>query len=153
MALYPLLFSRRELIEGDGFVAGVSVSGRALLEDEGESEFWVEGVNPGGLSAHGASPGEALAEFCLSLKAVFFDIASGARDFEQFRDEAVRFFDDVSVPALRDWEAAVEQVRAGQITADWLAKRPADSRLGIDVVKVNHPTATDNQLGETALAA
>jgi predicted RNase H-like HicB family nuclease len=153
VTFYPLLFSRRELVEGNGFVAGVSVSGRALLEEEGEGEFWVEGVNPGGLSAQGSTPSDALAEFCSSLKAVLFDIAAEARDFDGFREEVIRFFNDVSVPALKDWETAVEQVRAGRITADWLAKRPADSRLGIEVAKVHHPAPTNNQLGETALAA
>jgi hypothetical protein len=47
MTCYPLLFARRELVEGNGFVARVAVSGRALLTDE-EGEVWVEGINPGG---------------------------------------------------------------------------------------------------------
>jgi hypothetical protein len=32
-ARYPILFTRHELVEGDGFVAGVAIRGRALLED------------------------------------------------------------------------------------------------------------------------
>ena len=40
MTHYPLLFGRRELLEGNGFIARVSVSGRALLADE-DGEFWV----------------------------------------------------------------------------------------------------------------
>lgn len=55
MTHYPLLFARHELIEGNGFIARVAVSGRALLSEE-DGEFWVEGINPGGFSAKGQSP-------------------------------------------------------------------------------------------------
>jgi hypothetical protein len=74
MTRYPLLFGRRELVEGDGFVARVAVSGRALLTDE-DGEFWVEGVNPGGFAASGKSPAEALAEFSTEFRTILFDIA------------------------------------------------------------------------------
>lgn len=81
MTRYPLLFGRRELVEGNGFVARVTVSGRALLTDE-DGEFWVEGVNPGGFAARGESPSEALAEFGSAFLTILFDIASDARSFE-----------------------------------------------------------------------
>jgi hypothetical protein len=72
-----LLFGRRELVEGNGFVARVVVSGRALLVDE-NGECWIEGVNPGGFAASGKSPSEALAAFGSAFRAILFDIASGA---------------------------------------------------------------------------
>jgi hypothetical protein len=50
MPHYPLLFGRRELVEGNGFIARVIVSGRPLLTEE-DGESWVEGINPGGFSA------------------------------------------------------------------------------------------------------
>jgi predicted RNase H-like HicB family nuclease len=152
MTCYPLLFARRELVEGNGFVARIAVSGRALLTDE-EGEFWVEGVNPGGFAASGKSPSEALAEFGTAFRAVLFDVATDAESFEEFRTEVQRFFEETSVPALGEWEAAVQQVRAGRLHAEWLAKRPADTKLGIEVVEVSQPAATNNELGEAALAA
>jgi predicted RNase H-like HicB family nuclease len=152
MTNYPLLFSRHELIEGNGFVARVAVSGRALLVDE-DGEFWVEGVNPGGFSASGKSPSEALAEFCAAFQAILFDIAAEAKSFEGLQGEVRNFFEETSAPALREWEEAVLAVRAGTVTADWLDKRPADSRLGIEVTRVSHPAATNNELGDAALAA
>jgi hypothetical protein len=45
MTHYPLLFGRREKVEGNGFIARVAVAGRVLLTDE-DGEFWVEGINP-----------------------------------------------------------------------------------------------------------
>lgn len=152
MTCYPLLFARHELIEGNGFVARVAVSGRALLTDE-EGEVWVEGINPGGFAASGKSPSEALAEFGTAFRAVLFDVAADAKSFEEFRAEVHRFFEETSVPALREWEEAVQQVRAGRLDAEWLAKRPADTKLGIEVAEVSQPAATNNELGEAALAA
>lgn len=50
MTHYSLLFGR---------VARVAVSGRALPTEE-DGEFWVEGVNPGGLAATGKSPASSV---------------------------------------------------------------------------------------------
>jgi hypothetical protein len=152
MTRYPLLFGRRELVEGDGFIAGVAVHGRLLLTDEG-SESWVEGINPGGIAARGGSPGEALAEFCAEYRVVLFDIAAEARSFEELKAEVERFFHDTSPATAREWDEAVEEVRAGRVDADWLRKRPADSPLGISVVLVQQPQATNNEEDEAALAA
>jgi predicted RNase H-like HicB family nuclease len=153
MTHYPLLYARRELVEGNGFIAGVAVSGRALMAEE-DGAFWVEGVNPGGFAANGNSPSEAVAEFCTAFRAVLFDIAHDARSFEEFSEEVSRFFNETSPPALAEWEEAVRQVRAGAVNADWLTKRSADSvKLGIEVVLVRQPSADHNDLGEAALAA
>jgi hypothetical protein len=152
MARYPILFSRRELIEGDGFIAAVGVSGRALLFDE-DGESWVEGVNPGGFAAKGASPSEALAAFCEEFRLVLFDIASESGAFEGFKEEVEKFFHETNDTALREWETAVSEVRQGKITVDWLDRRPAESPLTIDVVRIRHPKAANNQEGGAAIAA
>ena len=152
MTHYPLLFGRREKVEGNGFMARVAVAGRVLLTDE-DGEFWVEGINPGGLAASGNSANEALAQFCLDFLAVLFDIASEAESFDHFRDQVQKFFNETSAPALKEWEEAVQQVRAGRVNADWLTKRPAETHLGVEVTLFSQPAATNNDLGEMALAA
>lgn len=152
MTHYPLLFGGRELVEGNGFIARVTVSGRALLTEE-NGEVWVEGINPGGFSARGANPNEALAEFYSAFRAVLFDIASDARGFQDFSDEVQRFFHETSLPASQEWEQAVQRVKAGQLDAEWLNKRPAETKLGIEVTEVSRPAATNNELGDAALAA
>ena len=134
MVRYPLLFDRQELVEGNGFVARVTVSGRALLVEE-EGEHWIEGVNPGGFAASGKSPSEVLAELGAAFRAVLVDIASDAGSFQDFCREVQRFFEETNVPALHDWEQAVERVKAGELDADWLSKRPVDTKLGVEVVR------------------
>jgi hypothetical protein len=135
MTNYPLLFGRHEKVEGDGFIARVAVAGRVLL------------------AASGGSANEALAQFGRDFLAVLYDIASDAKSFEHFREQVEKFFNDTSAPALKEWEEAVQQVRTGQLDAAWLAKRPAESRLGIQVTLFSQPSATNNDLGEVALAA
>ena len=152
MTRYPILFGRRELVEGNGFIAGVALHGRLLLTDE-DGEVWVEGINPGGIAARGNSPSEALAEFCSEYRIVLFDIAADAASFEDFKAEVERFFNDTSPTAAREWTAAVEDVRAGIVDAGWLKKQPADSPLGIDVFLVRQPQAANNEEDEAAIAA
>lgn len=152
MTHYPILFGRRELVEGDGFIARVALQGRLLLT-EGENESWVEGVNPGGIAARGDSPAEALAEFCSEYRVVLFDIAAEANSFSEFKSEVERFFNDTSPVAERDWRAALDAVRAGKVDVDWLTRRSADSPLGIEVALVQVPQAANNEEGEAAIAA
>lgn len=152
MANYPILFSQTELIEGNGFIARVIVAGRALLSEDGP-ETWVEGVNPGGFSATGATFGEALATFGKEYRAVLFDIASEAASFPAFRQGVQSFFDETNQAALADWDEAVQEVRAGKVATDWLTRRPADSPLAIQVIEVRKPQAANNEEGDAAIAA
>ena len=153
MTHYPLLFARREKVEGNGFIARVAVSGRILLTEE-NGEFWVEGINPGGFAAIGKSANEALVQFYLDFLAVLFDIASDAKDLEAFRTEVHKFFNETNAPALKEWEDAVLQVRAGEVDADWLTKKSAETtKLGVEVTLFSQPAASNNDLGEMALAA
>ena len=46
-----------------------------------------------------------------------------------------------------------KHAQAGKLDADWLNKRPAETRLGVEVVEVSRPAATNNELGGAALAA
>ncbi len=152
MERYPILFGRRELIAGNGFIAGVEVAGRALLSQD-DGEYWVEGINPGGFASKGAGPGEALAAFCEEFRLVLFDIAVDATDFANFKAEVEKFFQATNQIALQEWEEAVVEVRAGKIAPEWLDKRSADSPLRVDVVQIRQPRAADNQEGTAAIAA
>lgn len=84
---------------------------------------------------------------------VLFDIALETSDFAAFKTEVERFFWETNEPALRDWEAAVNDVRDGKVSADWLIQRPADSPRGVNVVLVRQPQAVNNQEGEGAAIA
>jgi hypothetical protein len=111
------------------------------------------GVNPGGVAAGGITAGEAQSEFREAYKSVLFDIAAEAVTFEDFEREVKQFVSDRNEPTFSDWEAAVNEVRHGRVDADWLPKRRAESRVGVDVVLVEHPAPSVNVLDEAELAA
>jgi hypothetical protein len=154
MAQFPILFAWREVVEGDGYFAGVDVRGRALMTQETETEFWLEGVNPGGLSARGATSAEALAEFQVAFRTILSDIAADSPSFDDFRREVKAFFEQVSPTLLAEWEAAVEEVRAGRISAQWMPNQKplSSSSLGITVEQITHPRAKNFQPSKIAMA-
>lgn len=152
MTHYPLLFGFRDLVAGNGFVAGVNLTGRALLADEGDG-FVMYGVNPGGIAAGGSNRGEAQAEFRQNYRSVLFDIAAEAKDFAEFERQVRDFVGETNRPTAAEWDQAVSRVRSGEVSADWLSKRKAESRIGVDVVLLEHPSPAANALDEAELAA
>ncbi len=90
---FPLLFGYRDLIAGNGYIAGVATDGRFLL-DEDEDEYCVYGVNPGGIAGTGTDRHEALQDFRLGYRSVLHDIAENAANFSDFRAEVKRFFSE-----------------------------------------------------------
>lgn len=49
---YPLLFDYKDCIAGNGFLAAVVVSGRALMRSE-DDEWWMHGVQPSAIAEGG----------------------------------------------------------------------------------------------------
>ena len=152
MTHYPILFGFRDLIAGNGFIAGVDLSGRAVLADEGDG-FWMYGVNPGGVAGGGSTPGEAQAEFRSAYRSVLFDIAAEAGSFEDFARQVKQLVEETNVPTLAEWQAAVAEVRQGRVDADWLPKRKAEAKIGVEVALLEHPLPSANMLDEAELAA
>lgn len=154
MKRYPIIFGLRDVVLGDGYLAGVAVDGRALLHEEDDGYVWVEGVNPGGVTGTGNSHTEALEDFRKNYRGALYDIALEASNFKAFRREVKEFFENTGDLPVRDWEEAVEDVRAGKITADWLSRRSAETRFGIRVAEFRKPAASKNEVEQgSALAA
>lgn len=129
---YPLLFGYRDLVQGQGFVAGVETSGRALLVEEGDGAVCLYGVEPGGLAGVGGSRDAAVTDFREHYRTILYDIAADAQDFEEFRAEVERFVSEISDE--REWEEAVEDVRAGKIASEDLPKVSVTSvQFGVNV--------------------
>jgi hypothetical protein len=145
---YPILFGFRDLVVGAGFVADISTQGRALLVDEGEEGFWMYGVNPGGIAGSGETTAEAQADFRQRYKSVLFDFASVSQGFEDFEKSVQKFFAEVNEPTEEEWNAAVQDVRAGKVEADWLAKGRAESKRQVKVRLIDQPQASVNALDE-----
>ncbi len=110
MTNYPLLFGMRNLLAGNGFVAGVAVDGRALLVDEGDG-FWIYGVNPGGIAAGGRNEADAIAAFRSIYQSVLFDIASETETFEAFKTQVEEFVHSTNEPMAEDWKKAARSTR------------------------------------------
>ena len=152
MSNYPIVFGLHDTVQGDGFLAGVAVQGRALLHED-EGEVWVEGINPGGFVATGNSVAEALQDFRKVYSAILFDIAVDAKTFEAFQSRVTDFFYASTDAPEREWESAVEDLREGRTSAEWLNRRPADSPRSIAVVRIDKPSAKENAVEEGAALA
>lgn len=108
------MFTFRDVISGDGFLAGITLSGRALLTEE-DGEWWLYGVRPGGIAETGGTPQETLLRFRNRYREALFDIAADCRDFEAFRQEVERFFYEPDIEEERRWENAAIAARAGRL--------------------------------------
>ena len=111
---HPLLFTFRDVITGDGFLAGVTLSGRALVVQEG-TEWWMYGVRPGAIAETAATAQELLLRFPNRYREIVFDIASECRTFDLFKEEVERFFYEPDPEEERRWEDAVAHIRSSNL--------------------------------------
>lgn len=125
-----MLYSLRELVHGEGFVARVELDGRALATEEDAGEWWVYGVNPGAIAASGQTLQEAFAALQASFRAYLVDCAASEPSFETFKEEVELFLHETDSEALDDWDKALKAVRAGVATPQDLGKKSADTSSG-----------------------
>ncbi len=133
---YPLLFTFRDLVKGNDFWAGVSIEGRAVLDEDEDEGAWFYGVQPGSLAGHGETGQEAHQDFLRGYRSVLSDLADVAEDFTAFKTLANEFLSTINRPVERQWEEAVALVRAGDLKLGWLPKRNADLKRKIEIVEV-----------------
>ena len=159
MNLYPLIFSTKELVYGNGFLAEVEIRGRALGVDEGDGDWWFNGVEPGGLAEGGQSLNEAYHAFRDTLKEILVDIAYEVADFEAFERRVERFGQDVNRTNDADWWKCVEAVRKGELHAPAkdMREEKAEDEAQVTITAVdpakNLLDPSRNELGELAAAA
>ncbi|HWH58184.1 MAG TPA: hypothetical protein VN682_11170 [Terriglobales bacterium] len=111
MTHHPLLFTLRDAVSGKGFLAGITLSGRALMVQE-DGKWWTYGVRPGAIAESGSTPQESFARFRNRYKEVLFDIADESRTFAAFKREVERFANEVDKEEERSWNDALQLVRA-----------------------------------------
>ena len=153
MTRYPLLFGFRDLIAGKGFVASVSLKGRALLVDEEARGFWMYGVNPGGVAAQGATAGRVQDAFRAAYRSVLTGIAAQARGYSELEREMNGFVEATNHPTAAEWQEAVFAIREGKVCTDHLPKRTAESRIGVQILLLEHPVPFTHLRDEAELAA
>jgi hypothetical protein len=110
---HPIMITLQDAISGNGFLAGITISGRALMRLEEGGEWWMYGVRPAAIAESGATVEEAFLHFRNRYKETLLDIAQEATDFETFKTEVERFFneEDADNEDARSWEAALNAIR------------------------------------------
>ncbi len=140
---YPVLFTFRDAISGNGFLAGVTVTGRALMVKEDDNKWWIYGVRPASIADFGDTPGEAFSDFRNSLKEVLFDMADMAEDFKEFNDAIERCFYEPDHIEERRWDTAYCLLRDGKVQPEppffsTLPKQSPDTRpTSLSVVRLD----------------
>ena len=114
---HPLMFTFRDVISGHGFLAGITLSGRALMLKEEDGKWWMYGVRPGAIAECGASPEDTFLRFRNAYKEVLFDIAEEQNSFEGFKQEVERFYYQPDNEEELRWEAALACIRVGGMVA------------------------------------
>lgn len=108
------MITLQDAISGDGFLAGITLSGRALMRKEDDEKWWMYGVHPAGIAESGTTIEETFLRFRNKYKETLFDIAQENRSFDTFKAEVERFFyegdDDEQL-----WEKALLAIRSGAI--------------------------------------
>jgi len=112
---HPIMITLQNAISGDGFLAGITLYGRALMRKEDDGKWWMYGVRPAGIAESGSTIEEAFSRFRNRYKETLFDIAQESPDFEAFRAELERFFSEVDEDD-QVWEKALMAIRAGGIS-------------------------------------
>lgn len=153
-ARFPLLFTFRDTLFGNGFVVEVCASnGRVLCANEADG-VWMYGVNPGGMSAHGVDAATARQEFNATFSRILKELAQETRSFDEFKQVVAEFFEDTNKGNEAEWSEAVQRVRAGQLQMNDLASVPAESPRSLSVEVKRRVSALDNEAElKPALAA
>jgi hypothetical protein len=118
MTNYPVMFTFKDVVSGNGFLSGVTMSGRALMCKESDGNWWVYGVHPGGMAQFGPSAMEAFSKFRASYTTVLFDIAEEASNFDAFKTEVELFYNECGEGEEARWDAAAKAFRDGTIVPE-----------------------------------
>jgi hypothetical protein len=117
MADYPVMFTVRDTVSGSGFLAGVTLTGRAIMTQE-DGKWWVLGVRPP-IAESGEMPQEAFLRFRNSYKNVLlFDFAESSEKYENFREAVEAFYHQAEREEEDRWSKAFRALRSGDVKAD-----------------------------------
>jgi hypothetical protein len=162
MTNYPVMFTFRDAVSGNGFLAGVTLSGRGLMVNE-DDRWWVYGVRPGAIAECGQTPLEAFAKFRNRYKNVLFDIAAESNTFHSFRRDVEQFYYQPDAEEEKRWEEAFLALREGKLILEKPfcdlprenpENRPSQITIArLDEIKRFRFTPTDNIPDKYVMAA
>ena len=146
--VWPLVFTHRGTILGNGFLAEVQLRGRLLATPEVEG-VWLYGVNPGALSVGAGTLEQANSELRETLTRLFIDFAQEANGFDAFKATVERFFKETDKETEADWDQAVASVREGRVPVpSGLPRQDANGERYVSVTlkPIEELTPKDNPL-------
>jgi hypothetical protein len=160
MTEYPLVFTLKDTVAGTGFLAGVTMNGRSLMVPEDGGWWMMMGVRPAAMAAGGESPAEARIKFREAFLAVLFEMSALAPDFESFKLELERFFQERDEAEELRWREAGEAIREGRVKPESpfseLPRASPDTHpVSLSVERLDKAqafTASDNVLESVALS-
>ncbi len=128
MPNYPVMFALRDTVSGNGFLAGVTLSGRALVVREYDGKWWIHGVRPAAIAESGNTPEEAFLRFRNAYRNVLFDYASDAATFDFFRHQVEAFYQQPDKEEEENWLGAFYALRSGKVMPEepFFAKLPKE---------------------------
>src|SRR5438445_6252267 len=109
---HPIMITLRDIISGDGFLAGITLSGRALMRHE-DGKWWMYGVRPAAIAESGETIEEAFSRFRNRYKEVLVDLAQERTTFDAFKAAVEEFFyeSDEDSEDERLWEETLKAIR------------------------------------------
>ena len=128
MGEYPLIFTFNEAIvvknteTKTGYFLFVNGRANALMTMEETGGYWLNGVQPGGMSEYGKTVKEALYNYKTAFRNILLDIASYSANDDDFKKEVVDFFDAIDKKELKSWEEARK-----------IIKKKVDSKINKDI--------------------
>ncbi len=149
---HPILITLQDTISGDGFLARITVSGRTLMRQEDDGRWWMYGVRPAAIAESGSTVDEAFLRFKQAHTNVLLDMVQESKNFDEFRTEVERFFNESDIDE-QAWEEALKAVRDGHTApTEAFSKLPRQSpdsrpaRIEVERLdgKITPFTARDN---------
>jgi hypothetical protein len=142
--LHPLVFTLQDVVTGRGFLAGIVVTGKAVMEQE-DGKWWMYGVCPGAVAGSGDTPNEAFVDFRNRYKEALFDMAEEFSSFLLFRKAVQEFFDQEDVRENARWDEGLKILRQNEdgiseVFKKLPRKQPGDYKLGIRIDRLEKMT-------------
>jgi hypothetical protein len=149
----PIVFTYRQPILGNGFVAGVRMRGRAIIENEGQ-EVWVTGVAPAGFAGGGLDRTSAIADFRKGWTVILFDIACESTSYEDFQAKSRTFLESSVDDMTEHWEAARAAIRGSGYAKESMPTASKEEQVvEIEIVDLTQYAPRDNEFDDPVKAA
>ena len=109
---HPIMLTLQDAISGEGFLAGITLYGRALMRKEDDGKWWMYGVRPAAIAESGDTIEETFLRFRNRYKEVLFDMAQESKKFDDFKARVDRFFNEPDEEDERLWNNALKVIRS-----------------------------------------